>query len=41
MDKKYNWQEYLQILEDNGIHKLYHFTQYHCALNKAAHTPLV
>ena len=26
MDKKYNWQDYLQILEDNGIHKLYHFT---------------
>ena len=26
MDKKYNWQEYAQILENNGITKLYHFT---------------
>ena len=26
MDKKSNWMEFLQILENNGISKLYHFT---------------
>ena len=26
MEKKNNWQEYLQVLNDNGIKKLYHFT---------------
>lgn len=26
MEKKSNWQEYLQVLKDNGITKLYHFT---------------
>ena len=26
MEKKSNWMDFLQILEDNGITKLYHFT---------------
>ena len=26
MEKKYNWMEYIRMLEENGIHKLYHFT---------------
>lgn len=26
MDKKSNWQEFIQVLKDNGISKLYHFT---------------
>ena len=26
MEKKSDWMEYLQVLENNGITKLYHFT---------------
>ncbi|MCR5313388.1 MAG: DarT ssDNA thymidine ADP-ribosyltransferase family protein [Bacteroidaceae bacterium] len=26
MEKKTNWQDYMQVLKDNGIKKLYHFT---------------
>ena len=26
MEKKSNWMDYVQVLETNGITKLYHFT---------------